>query len=269
MTSVLTKKSIVHLLIVLMMGSVIIGCSKEKVNFATLTPDEQLAYAKSRFEKRDYYGAKMNFTVIVLNNPGSRLIEEAQYYLGESHFELKEYLLAIEEYEKLIRSLPQSEFVDDASYKVALSYYMLSPNYGHDQDYTNKAIFHFQQFLEDYTNSEHRPDGQAKLEELREKLAKKEFKAGDLYRKMGYYRAAIVYYQGVLDAYYDSSYIDDALYWKGECHKRIGEWEESIKSYEDLMGKHPDSLWISNAEIKLKEVRRAMENPQGAEDPEQ
>lgn len=269
MTSVFSKAAMIRWMVAGMMGVLLFGCSKDKINFATLTPDEQLAYAKSRFEKRDYYGAKMNFTVIVLNNPGSRLIEEAQYYLGESHYRLKEYLLAIEEYEKLIRSLPQSEFVDDASYKVALSYYMLSPNYGHDQEYTNKAILQFQQFLEDYPDSDLREEAQVKLDECREKLAKKEFKSGELYRKMGYYRAALVYYQDVLDSYYDTSLIADALYWKAECHKRIAEWEQAEKLYSDLITRYPDSGWAGSAQTKLEDVRREMENAQTEEEPEQ
>ena len=114
-------------------SSIFIHCGKQVVNMKELTPEAQFEAAKRLFDKKDYYKAKMQLTVVVLNNPGHSIIEQAQFYLAESHFYLKEYIQAIAEYEKLIRSMPQSPYVDDARYKVGLSYFELSPGYALDQ----------------------------------------------------------------------------------------------------------------------------------------
>ena len=243
----------------LLLAGCALQCSRNRVNIHELTSEEQLAYAKRLFEKRDYHEAKVSFTVVILNNPGSSLIEEAQFYLAESHFHLREYLLAIEEYSKLIRSLPQSEFVDDASYKIGMCYYELSPGYALDQEYTNKAIMQFQQFLEDFPDSEYRADVEQRILECRNKLAKKEFKAGELYRKMNYFRAAIVYFDAVIEIYYDTPFVDDALYWKGECHRRLREWEAAEETFQELLQKRPNSHWADSVEGKLKDVREKKE----------
>ena len=157
------------------------GCNRESINLRELSPEEQFAYAKRIFDKKDYYKAKMQFTVVVLNNPGHPIIEKAQFYLGQSYYYEKEYLLAAAEYEKLIQSIPQSPIVDDAQYMVGMCYYQMSPGYALDQEYTFKAITKFQQFLEDYPESEFRPMAEKRLAECMDKLAKKEYKTGELY----------------------------------------------------------------------------------------
>ena len=230
------------------------GCNKERVNLRQMTPEEQFAYAKQMFDKKDYYKAKMQFTIIVLNNPGHQIIEKAQYYLAESYYFEKEYLLAVEEYQKLIRSLPQSPFVDDARFKVGMCYYELSPGYALDQEYTYKAISELQQFIEDYPDSEFRPDAEKWLNECIEKLAKKEYKTGELYRKMSIYSSALLSFDRVLKNYYDTKFADDALYWKGECHKKLKQWDEAETAFRDLIAKHPQSEWVKRAEEKLIEV---------------
>lgn len=248
------RRRIGYALFFLLIG--FLGCHREKVNLREMTPEEQFAYAKGIFDKKDYHKSKMQFMIVVLNNPGSLITEKAQFYLAESYYNLKEYILAIEEYEKLIRSLPQSSYVDDARYKVGMSYYKLAPGYALDQEYTHKAITQFQRFLEDYPSSELRPEVEKKLSEGRHKLAKKEFKTGELYRKMSYYRAAILSFDAVLEKYYDSEFAEDALYWKGECHRNLWEWEDAEKAFQDLLVKYVQSDWVDKAKEKLKEVRK-------------
>lgn len=242
------------------------ACNKQTINLRELAPEDQFEEAKHIFDKRDYYKAKMQFTLIVLNNPGHRIIEQAQFYLAESHFNLKEYIQAISEYEKLIRSMPQSQFVDNARYKVGLCYYELSPMYALDQEYTEKAIQQFQLFMEEYPNSDMRPEVEKKMQEARAKLAKKQYKTGELYRKMGYYQAAVISYDYVLDEYYDTPFSDDALYWKGECSTKLMEWNDAVQSFASLIEKHPDSSYVDSARGKLSEARKKLANSQISEE---
>lgn len=230
------------------------SCQKSVVNLREMVPEEQFETAKSVFDKKDYTKARGQFLLIVMNNPGSMIIEKAQFYLAESYFMLKEYVLAIEEYEKLIRSLPQSPYVDDAQFKIGLCYYELAPGYALDQEYTRKAITQFQMFLEDYPESELRPDVEAKLDDCRIRLAKKEYKSGELYRKMNYFQSALIYFDEVLEKYYDTDFADDALFWKGECHRRLKQWDEAESVFRDLIDKYGQSDYREKAQQRLEEV---------------
>ncbi len=234
------------------------GCYGKKFSMSGLTPEEQFDYAMKFFDHRDYYNAKMQFSIVVLNNPGHRITGKAQYYLGESYYYLKDYILAVGEYQKLIKSLPSSEYVDDAFFKIGMCYYKLAPVYGLDQDYTQKAITQFQLFLEEYPDSKLREQVEKMLSECRDKLAKKEYKAGDLYRKMGYYRAAIISFDSVLEKYYDTPFSDDALYWKGESYRRMGEWEQAKEAFNALLTKHPQSPYVFKAKLKLNSIKDSL-----------
>jgi len=97
------------------------------------------------------------------------------------------------------------------------------------------------------------------LTESVRKLARKEFMSGVLYRKMSYFRAALISFDSVLERYHDSEFADDALYWKGECHRKLREWEEAEKAFKDLISKHDQSDWTSRAESKIKEIQREKE----------
>ncbi|OFY66347.1 MAG: hypothetical protein A2Y71_15915 [Bacteroidetes bacterium RBG_13_42_15] len=244
----------------LILQLLLIACHKQQVNLREMSPEEQLEYAMKFFEKKDYQKAKMQLTIVVLNNPGSGIIEKAQFFLGESYFNSKEYILAIEEYEKLLRSLPQSPYVDDARFKVGMCYYKLSPGYALDQEYTIKAITQFQYFLEEFSNSDLKPQVEEKLLECRNKLAKKKFKSGELYRKMGYYRSALIPFDGVLSNYTDTDYADDALYWKGECLRKLGEMEESKKAFLDLLNNYDKSEFVNRAIEKIQELDKVTAN---------
>lgn len=228
------------------------SCGKQSINPARMSPDEQFENAKKLFDKEKYENAKLQFSIIVLNNSGNRIIEKAQFYLAESYFELKDYITASSEYEKLIRSMPQSSFVDDAAFKIGMCYLKLAPSYGLDQEYTLKANDQFERFLEDYPTSELKPEVVNRLAETRNTLAEKEFKTGELYFKLQYDKAALISFDAVLATYPDTEWADDALFYKGECHRRLREWDKARQAYETVMTQYRSGPFATQAEQKLK-----------------
>ena len=241
--------------VALLAMGLIAGCNRQTINLKEMTPEQQYEQAKLYFDKKDYYKSKLAFSVIVMNNPGHTIIEKAQFYLAESHFFDKEYILAIEEYEKLIRSIPQSEFVDNARYRVGCAYFNLAPSYHLDLEYTRKAITQFNSFLEEFPNSDIKDKVIKKRLESIDKLATKEYKTGELYRKMGYYRAALISFDAVLKEYADSAMAPDALFWKGECHRTMGDLEDAESTYIDFMRRYPENKLKSRAAKRLKEIQ--------------
>jgi outer membrane protein assembly factor BamD len=228
------------------------NCQKQSINPARMPPEEQFENAKKLFDREKYENAKLQFSIIVLNNSGNRVIEKAQFYLAESYFELKDYITASAEYEKMIRSMPQSAFVDDAAYKIGMCYLKLAPSYGLDQDYTIKANEQFERFLEDYPESELKPEVVNRLAETRNTLAKKEFKTGELYFKLRYDKAALISFDAVLAIYPDTEWADDAWFFKGESHRRLQEWDKARQAYETVMSQYQSGPFAGQAEQKLK-----------------
>jgi len=242
-----------HIFIILIISFFIISCGSQKIR-SDLPVVERMNIAIKMFEKRDYYDAKSQFRIITLSYSGNTLANKAQFYLAECHFFLKEYIIAASEYERLIKVYPNSEYVDDAKYKLGLSYYELSPKPSLDQEYTIKAIKEFQEFLEDYYFSPLVTQVETKLQEARNKLAKKTFDAAEQYRKMGFYNAAIIYFSKVLENYYDSEYAPYAQFWLGECYRKLNNLTDAQDAFNMFIKKYPKHELMTKVRKKLETI---------------
>ncbi|MCA9733695.1 MAG: outer membrane protein assembly factor BamD [Deferribacteres bacterium] len=228
----------ITVLLVVMLAINACGGSKD---LKKMTVRQRLDYARKLYDDGKYFEAKNQFQILILNNPGSRIIDEAQFYYADSFFELKEYLTAAAEYERLINRYPNSEYLDDASYKLGFAYFKMSPKPQLDQKYTYQAIDQFQQFMDEFPDSDLVKDVTKKLQECRTKLAQKEFETGVLYRKTNHFTAAIISFDDVLKRFYDTKYAEPSLYWKAYSHYEIGEPTKARDAVNILLKKYPDS----------------------------
>ena len=218
------------------------------------TAEEYYRYAKEKFDDEDYFDAVNDFTVVILRFTGSSVSDSAQYYLATSHYYMDEYIIAAAEYSKLVNTMSESPLVADAQFMLADSYYQLSPRAALDQEYTQKAIREFQIFLEDFPTHPRREEGERKLFELREKLAQKMFDTAELYRSMKEYTSSIIYYNIVLDKYYDSSYADKAQYNKALVYMEIEDYSQAKEELLIFKDKFPQSELSSDVDLLLKQI---------------
>ncbi len=189
----------------------LIGCAGVKPQ-PDWTAEQYFQYAKKKFNDGDYYEASNEFTVVVLRYAGSTIADSAQYYLAQSHYLMDEFLIAAVEFEKLINNMSRSSLVPLAQYKLAECYFQLSPRPSLDQSYTDKAIRAYQRFIEENPTHELKEEAQKKIGLLRDKLAEKLLKNARLYVNMREYEAALIYYDEILQNYYDSKWSDDAQF---------------------------------------------------------
>ncbi|MBN2090058.1 outer membrane protein assembly factor BamD [candidate division KSB1 bacterium] len=232
--------------------------ANEKIN---LCYQQQFHEAKRMFDKEDYLDARDAFKVIILSSRAGAVIDSARFYYADCYYHTKEYILAISEFQRLRQLFSESPLADDAQYKIAMCYYKLSPGYALDQEYTLQAIKEFQLFLELYPYSEYRQEGDARYLDLRMKIAKKEYKTGDLYRKMGEFEAAVISYQKVMNEYYDTSYAPEALYWQGVCYKNLEDWSAARDSFSKFVNnsKFSQHKFYSRAQTALNEMNKKLE----------
>lgn len=234
------------------------ACSGAR-NLRNLSFQERLEYAQELFDKGKYLDAKTQFQILVLNNPGSSVVDKSQFYLAECYFNLKEYITAAAEYEKLTNLYPRSEYVDDALYKIGLAYFELSPKPALDQKYTYQAIDVFQRFLEEFPESDLVPDVTRKLQQSREKLAEKEYNTGTLYRKLAYYESAIISFDEILTNFYDTIFADRAYYWKAYCLYKTDKLHEARDLLQALISKYPDTSLKEKAIVLAETINSQLE----------
>ncbi len=227
-----------------------------KIDKSTLDSQAYFEYAKKLFDKGKYFDAITEFTVVVLKFSGDPIVDDAQYYLAESHFMNEEYLIAAAEYQKLLEDYPESPYVEKAFFKIGLSFAELSQRPELDQEYTNKALRHFQNFIEAYPDGEMRGEAEKEIQKLRSKLARKQLLGGNVYRKMGIYDSAIIYYNILLEKYYDTPAAEDALFYKAECQLELKKYQEALSNFTAFVEKYPKSSHAGDAISKISSIQK-------------
>lgn len=173
---------------------------------------------------KKYEKARSEFNVVVKQYPASTYADSSQFYLAETYYLTDQYLTAAFEFSNVNRNYPSSRLVPEARFRIAQCYAALSPRVQLDQSDTKKAIDAFQSFIDYYPDSPLVPKAEKEINVLRNKLALKNLEIAKLYVVLGDYRAAVVYYDVILDEYHDSDVADKAA---------IGKIEALIKRHKD------------------------------------
>ncbi len=175
------------------------------------SPFEAYEKGKTYFEKGEFDKAVIALTSVFDFGRAHEYAADAQWLLAESQYQDKNFILAANEYERFMALYSGDERTVDAEYKRALSYYNLSPPFDLDQTDTEKAITYLRLFLNRNRTHPLATDVGAKIDELQEKQALKEYESGKLYHKREQYQASAIQFERVLDKFPNTKYAAMAL----------------------------------------------------------
>jgi outer membrane protein assembly factor BamD len=234
------KKQLSVTLLCIASALVFVCCSSSK-EVESLSVEERFAMAMHKFKEGDYLDAIEDFKIVTVQFPGSAVADDAQFNIAECRYLRGEYILAGAEYDLLVRTMPSSPLVPKARYMKAMSGYNLSPKPDLDQKYTREAIDDFQTYIEYSPADTLAKDAATKIAELINKLAKKEFENGKLYYRLEYYKAAIAYFDNVMERFHDSEYADDALLGKALAMRDRRDYAGALDAIHLFLEKYPAS----------------------------
>ncbi len=226
------------------------GCAAS-IDTSQLPPSQRFEYAVKLYHGKDYQEALKEFQAIVLQYPGNAIIDSAQYYLGMTRYQRGEYILGAYEFSRLIKNMPSSKMVPICQFMLAQCYYELSPYFELDQKYTRKAISEFQAFIDFFPADPKVPDAEKKIAEMNNKLAHKEYHIAYIYHKMGYYPAALIYYNLVIDNYHETEYGPLAMFDKIKLLMNLKRNDEALASISKFMNLYPNDSHLKEIQ-KLK-----------------
>lgn len=230
------------------------GCSSS-INTASFTASQRLQYAMRLYNDKDYENSVKEFQAIILQYPGNAVADTAQYYLGESRYQRGEYIMAAYEFSRLIKNMPASKLVPSSQYMLAESYYQLSPYFALDQRYTKKAIEEFQAFIDFFPTDPKVPEAEKKISEMNNKLAEKEYNNAYIYDKLEDYKAALIYYDLVLDNYHDTKYAPLAMYDKIKLLVTKKRNDEALAAISKFIEKYPNDSHLK----EIEKIRSSLE----------
>ncbi|MBK9249333.1 MAG: outer membrane protein assembly factor BamD [Ignavibacteria bacterium] len=202
----------------------------------------------------DYLETQKMFDIVRLQYGTTQYAHDAQFYLAEMNFKKKDFVIAAFNYNMVLRNYPSSEYGKRALYNSALCYNELSPPSDRDQEYTKKAIQAFSEFQAVFPTDSLAIEANININILRNKLGEREYNTALIYRKLFSWKAALVYYETVIEEFTDTDFYESAFLGKIEVLKELRRYEDARVTIENYRKKFPHgklSAEISSVETSL------------------
>lgn len=238
----------------------------------------EVAFEKANrfYERGRYSDAARSFETVLSIGRGTEIAQESQFLLAMSYYNNREYLISAAEFRRYATNYPRSERRAEAEFKQALSYYNMSPRYKLDQSDTYRAMELMQLFISRYPNTDEAVRAADMIDEMRDKLARKEFQAAELYMRIRQYQAAAVYYGLTLDQFPETSWAELALARQIFAYVRFAEnsiperqverFQKAIDSYQTYVQLFPRGENRSIAEEHVDRARTGLARIQNNEE---
>lgn len=260
-----------NLLIILLSVIFLASCSEYQKLLKSTDPELKYSKAVQYFEKGDFMRASSLFDEVTSYYRGTERSEEILNYLAKSYMGQKDYYSATEYFKTYAKTYPKGKYIDEAKYMIGYCYYLDSPDARLDQTSTLNAFTSLQEFVDLYPQSSKVPEAYKLIEELKNKLAYKQYLNSKLYYNLGNYmgnnyESAVITAQNALKSYPDTKYREDLLFIILEAkyqqalqsieEKRIERYRNTIDEYYNFINEFPQSKFRKQAEKIANEARK-------------
>ena len=216
------------------------ACSAETID-SDSPPEKQYAEGERLLKKERFIEAVERFRILKSRYPYSKYAALATLRIGDSYYQEESYIEAASAYKVFRELYPKHEFAAYALRRIADSFYEQVPStIDRDLDSAHSAITAYTQLLKDYPTSEYKADSEARVQELRKKLAEKEQYVGEFYYKRELYSSAAPRYAVLVDTYSDYGFNRESLYRLAFSYERMGEYTKATEALDRLDREFPD-----------------------------
>lgn len=190
-----------------------IVCSSCASRFSRVLKNKDNEYrykmAENYYAQKKYTYAQQLFDELFPYFKGTPRFEEMYYKNAYSYYYQKDYLNAENIFKSYIDNFPTNPRAEECEYMRAYCYYMQSPKVELDQTPTTKTMGLMQAFINMHPNSPKSKEASHLIDLCRVKLEAKDFKSGELYYNLGFYKAAAIIFNILMDDYPDSDRSDE------------------------------------------------------------
>lgn len=241
--------------ICLLLGS----CNKYEKLLNSNDFDAKYVAAMKYYENNSFSKAIQLFENLSLHYRGKENSENIAWYYAMSLYKEKDYYTAGYQFKRFARQFPYSDRLEEAVFLSAYCKYMDSPSYSLDQKATREAIEEMELFVERWPRSNHVPEINRYLDEMRSKLMKKDYEIAYGYYFIEEYRAAYESFKSFINLYPDSELREDAMYYLLESSYRYADNSREDKRRERLQQVLNDFEKFSVGFAESKHLKRAQE----------
>lgn len=216
------------------------GCASGP-RYQDMTPEALHALGQAEFDEGDHQNAIRALDRLILTYPEYEQIAEGRFLLARTYFEDEQYLLAADEFLRFLERHSGHLLGPEAALNVCRSYVQLSPDPQRDQQYTRQAFGVCRDVAAQYRTSAVAVEADAFAEEMRMKLAEKDYLNADHWYRRGAYDSAIIYWEMVVESYSDTEWAPRALLGIACAWEEIGYEDDAEEARQRLLASYPDS----------------------------
>jgi outer membrane protein assembly factor BamD len=232
------------------------GCGWFKPRPAAILPAEELyQIGEKELNRSGYEDARARFKEIVTRHPDSSYTPRARFLIGEAYYREAEFDSATKEFESFLAFYPRHQIADLVQYRMAMSYYDQLKPVEQDQGLTRKALEQFKKLVKEYPESRYTPDGLAKIDICRGRLAQKELFIANYYFTRGNPGAARQRLELILKEYPRALVIPETLYLLAEVNFKEARADEALGLLRRLTAEYPYSEWGKRGAQRLSVAR--------------
>jgi outer membrane protein assembly factor BamD len=239
--------------------------------------DPELKYNKAveYFEKNDFLRATTLFDEISKYYRGTERSEQILIYIAKCYVGQKDYFTAGEYFKTYVKTYPKGKYVIESRFMIGYCFYKDSPDARLDQTSTHDAIKAFQEFLDIHPESERVPEVNKLLDELKSKLAYKEYLSSKLYYNLGNYLgnnylAAVITAQNALKDFPTNSYREELSFiillskyqqaLQSVEEKKIERYRDTMDEYYNFINEFAEGKHRKEADRILNDVKKVIKD---------
>ena len=255
----------------LIVSTLLLVSCQTSYNQVVKTTDYDYKYeaAKEYYAAGSYNKCSELLEDMVMLLKGTDKAEESLFMLGMCYFNMGDYETACLYLDRYYKTYSKGIYTEQARYYSGKSSFMQSPDVRLDQSPTVTAINTLLEFLDFYPYTNYRDDVLVMLEELRNRLAEKEYLAALLYYNLGSYtgncvnggsnyEACIITAENTLKTYPYTKFREDLMIMilraryrlanKSVTEKKEDRYRETIDEYFGFKNEFPDSKYMREAD---------------------
>ena len=223
------------------LGLTLAGCSSGNP-YEGLDDVQLYEIGLNEYEAGEYDNATKALDRLLISFGTSDYLVSARLLLGHAYFGKGDYLTARSEYTRFLDRYASHENAPVAALGVCRSLVALSPQPQRDQSYTLDAMSVCRNVVVDYAGSESAATAAELANDMRMKLAEKEFLNASFYFRRKMYDSAIIYFGTVADVYPDTEWAPKALLGLYQCNSAIGYDDLAEEARQRLLTAYPESV---------------------------
>ncbi len=258
-----------RLFLLILVSLLVITCNDyQKLLNSPENEVDKYTAAEEYYENGEFRRANALIEQIIPSYRGKPQGERLVFFFANSYFETRSYYSAAIQFENFIKSYPNSQRIQEAYFMEAKSYFMLSPLYTLDQEDTFTGIDKLQVFINRFPNSEYLAEALELMEQLQNKIEKKEFEVSKQYYTIRDYSSAMKSLDNFIADNPGTIFREEALYYRwlsqyeiainsieSRINERVAELERSLDNF---LRYYPDTIFIDDLSEKINNAKQLL-----------